>query len=51
MDFVRRVHENGKITIPKELRDLQGIQEGDYVRVQIVEVVKRRPPASEEAAA
>lgn len=38
-EFVRRVYEKGKITIPKELRGLMGIEEGDYVRLKIVEVV------------
>lgn len=40
MEFTRRVYEDGKVTIPKELRDLHGITEGDFVRLAIVEVVR-----------
>lgn len=43
-EFVRRVYEKGKITIPKELRGLMGIEEGDYVRLKIVEVVSGNSP-------
>ena len=43
-EFVRRVYEKGKITIPKELRGLMGIEEGDYVRLKIVEVVSANSP-------
>lgn len=39
-EFIRRVYEDGKITIPKDIRDLNGINAGDYVRVE-VEVVKK----------
>ncbi len=39
MQFIRRVYEDGKITIPKEVRELLDIQHGDYVRV-VVEVLK-----------
>jgi AbrB family looped-hinge helix DNA binding protein len=43
---VRRVYEKGKITIPKELRGLMGIEEGDYVRLKIMEVVPANSPKS-----
>ena len=46
MDFVRRVYEDGKVTIPKELRELNAIEEGDYVRLAIVEVVKQQRKAA-----
>lgn len=39
MEFVRRIYEDGKVTIPKELRELQGIQAGDYVKLSIVAVI------------
>lgn len=42
-EFVRRVYENAKVTIPKELRELHGIRTGDFVKLRIVEVI----PASE----
>ena len=47
MEFVRRIYEGGKITIPKEVRELSDIGEGDYVRVKIVDVIRRKAPAEE----
>lgn len=41
MRFVRRVYENGKITIPKEIREIHGVQDGDLVEVEVVHVVRR----------
>ncbi len=41
MEFVRRVYENAKVTIPKELRELHGIENGDYVKLQIMDVIRK----------
>lgn len=38
--FVRKVVGDGKITIPKELREVYDIEVGDQVKVQILEVIK-----------
>jgi bifunctional DNA-binding transcriptional regulator/antitoxin component of YhaV-PrlF toxin-antitoxin module len=38
--FVGRVFQGGKVTIPKRLRELLEIGDGDYVRLGVVEVVK-----------
>jgi len=40
-EFVARVFKDGKITIPKHLRDLHGVTDGDYVRSALVEVLKK----------
>jgi len=40
--FVARVFQGGKVTIPKRLRELLEVEDGDYVRLGIVEVVKRK---------
>lgn len=45
MEFVRRVYENSKVTIPKEIRELHGIREGDFVKLAVIEVI--RAPRSE----
>ena len=43
--FVRKVVGDGKITIPKELREVYGIEIGDQVKVQILEVIKTKKRA------
>jgi len=40
-EFVARVFQGGKVTVPKRLRELFGIEDGDYVRFALVEVMKR----------
>lgn len=40
MEFVRRIYENGKVTIPKEIRELEGIRPGDYVQFSVVRVIR-----------
>jgi len=40
--FVARVFQGGKVTIPKRLRELLGVGDGDYVRLSLVEVIKRK---------
>ena len=40
-EFVARVLKDGKVTMPKRLRSLCGVGDGDYVRLALVEVLKR----------
>jgi len=40
--FAARVLKGGKVTIPKRLRELLEIEDGVYVRLGVVEVIKRR---------
>jgi len=40
-EFVVRVFKNGKVTVPAHLRDFCGVLDGDYVRLRLVEVLKR----------
>lgn len=35
-----RVFQSGKVTIPKLLRELLEVKDGDYVRLALVEVIK-----------
>jgi len=44
--FVARVITGGKVTIPKRIRNLLHIEEGDYVRVSLLEVVKKKADVS-----
>lgn len=37
-----RVFQGGKVTIPKRLRELLGVKDGDYVRLSVVEVIERK---------
>ena len=40
-EFVVRVFTRGKVTVPKQLRERFGVQDGDYVRLVLVEVSKK----------
>lgn len=40
-EFVVRVFKGGKVTVPVHLRSLCGVSDGDYVRLRLVEVLKR----------
>jgi AbrB family looped-hinge helix DNA binding protein len=40
--FVVRVFQGGKVTIPKRVRELFNVEDGDYVRLGVVEVIKRK---------
>jgi len=40
-EFVVRVFKGGKVTVPKRLRELFNVEDGDYVRVGLVEVMKK----------
>jgi len=40
--FVARVIADGKVTVPKRVRDVLRIEKGDYVRVTITEVIKKK---------
>jgi len=39
---VARVFGGGKVTIPKRVRKFLDVEDGDYVRLSFVEVVKRK---------
>ena len=40
-EFVVRVFKGGKVTVPKRLRELFGVEDGDYVRLALLEVLKK----------
>lgn len=50
MEFTRRIYSGGKLTIPKEVRDLHDIDEGDYVRIELLEVFPDEEPEDEPTA-
>jgi len=37
--FVAKVFSGGKVTIPVRIRELMGVRDGDYVRLEFLEVV------------
>jgi bifunctional DNA-binding transcriptional regulator/antitoxin component of YhaV-PrlF toxin-antitoxin module len=47
--FVCRVFQGGKVTIPKRLRELLGVEDGNYVRLALVEVVKLKVKVKRDA--
>ena len=40
VEIVGRVSANGRVVIPKDIRDLLNIEDGDFVRLVITEVIK-----------
>ena len=37
--FVAKVFRGGKVTIPVRVRELLGIRDGDYVRLEVIGVI------------
>ena len=46
--FVARVIGGGKVTIPLVVREVLKIEEGDYVRISINEVIRKKQPRKEK---
>lgn len=40
-EFVAKVFTGGKVTVPKRLRELFKVVDGDYVRLALVEVLEK----------
>jgi bifunctional DNA-binding transcriptional regulator/antitoxin component of YhaV-PrlF toxin-antitoxin module len=40
-EFVTRVFAGGKVTVPRQLRERFNLNDGDYVRLALVEVLKK----------
>jgi hypothetical protein len=40
-EFVARVFAGGKVTVSRRLRELFSVEDGDYVRLVLVEVMKK----------
>jgi len=40
--FVARVARYGRVTIPLRVRDVLSIREGDYIRMTVTEIVKKK---------
>ena len=38
--FVARVFKGGKVTIPRRVREILGVSDGDYVRLALIEVIE-----------
>jgi len=38
--FIARVFQGGKVTIPRRVREVLGVSDGDYVRLAVVEVIQ-----------
>ena len=38
--FIARVFKGGKVTIPRRVREVLGVSDGDYVRLALIEVIQ-----------
>jgi AbrB family looped-hinge helix DNA binding protein len=41
MEFLAKVQRNGIVVIPKNIRDLYGVEVGDMVKLDLTEKVKK----------
>lgn len=39
--FIKKILERGTVTVPSDVREAIGVEEGDIVEFQIIRVVKR----------
>ena len=49
MRFIKKILERGTITIPSDVREALGVDEGDIVEFQILRVVKRGSSITSES--
>lgn len=50
MRFIKKILERGTITIPSDVREALGVEEGDIVEFQVLRVVKRHGSEAEPKA-
>jgi AbrB family looped-hinge helix DNA binding protein len=46
--FLAKVSGNGKVTIPKNVRDLHGVKDGDYVECAFIKVERGNGQPAEQ---
>jgi len=49
LEFIAEVFHNGKITIPRTIREILDIKDGDYVRIAVIEIVNKKKEEEEVA--
>lgn len=42
MRFVKKVNERGVLTLPAEVREALGVEEGDIVEFEVLNVIKKK---------
>jgi AbrB family looped-hinge helix DNA binding protein len=45
--FISKVIADGRVTIPKDMREKKGIEEGDFVEVQMIRKITMSAPKEE----
>ena len=45
--FISKVIADGRVTIPKDLREKRGINEGDFIEVQLIRKIATSTPKPE----
>ena len=46
MRFVKKVSERGVVTLPTEIREALGVEDGDLVEFEVLRVVRKANPGS-----
>ncbi len=41
MRFVKRINDRGTLTLPVEIRDVLGIEDGDIVELEVLRIVRK----------
>jgi len=45
--FVTRLAKYGRVTIPQCVRDILGVETGDYIRITVAEIIKKKSEESD----
>lgn len=45
--FVTRMTKYGRITVPQRVRDILGVETGDYVRITVAGIIKKKSEESD----
>ncbi len=51
MRFVKRVNERGVVTLPNEVREALGVEEGDIVEFEVLRIARKSDAKSNKGAA
>lgn len=42
LEFIAKVISNNRVTVPLSITELKGIEEGHYLKLKVIEVIKKK---------